>query len=132
LLGWLDQNDLMQVLQDSKLLIFPSQYYEAGGTITVMQALASGTPVIVADTYADAGNLLDAGVGWTFENGNPADLARVVELALSDQAKLFAMRERARNLFERAHTAQDNYVQLMRIYSDATDFRNRKNNSIAN
>jgi len=49
LLGWLDQEDLGALLHRARALLFPARWQEPFGILGV-QALAQGTPVIVADS----------------------------------------------------------------------------------
>ena len=76
-LGEIPNPDVVGHLRHAEALIFPSEWPE-GLPITLIEALATGTPVL----YSDIGNftdlLDDAGCGASFVTGSPESLAETV------------------------------------------------------
>jgi glycosyltransferase involved in cell wall biosynthesis len=80
-LGWLGAEQLRDVLRASRALLFPSFWQEPFGILGV-EALAAGTPVIVADSggtsdWSDAGSL-------RVRPGRPEEMARAIARLGSD------------------------------------------------
>ena len=117
-LGPREHAEVLKLMRGSSLLVFPSTWYE-GLPMTVLEAFATGAPV-VASNLGGLSTLLEHGqTGLHFEPGNPGDLARVVNAALTDPQLLPKLRRAARELFERRYTAEANYRQLRHIYECA-------------
>lgn len=118
---WLGRRPMSEVyalMGEAMFLIFPSKWYETFGRVAV-EAFAKGTPVIAANIGAIA-ELVDSGrTGLHFRPGDSQNLAAQVEWALSHQTELTRMRREARAEFEAKYTAQNNYQQLMKIYTQA-------------
>jgi glycosyltransferase involved in cell wall biosynthesis len=117
-LGWRKSSEVLDYVGRAEMLIFPSGWYETFGN-TVMEAYARGTPVIASGHGAPAEIVADGRTGLLFRPGDASDLADKVRVALSDRARLDAMRLAARREFEMKYTAAQNYDQLMAIYHAA-------------
>ncbi|MBX3670116.1 MAG: glycosyltransferase [Rhodocyclaceae bacterium] len=74
----------------------PFKVCELVPPIKLVEALAMGKPVIVPDLPVFRDELGEQSAGWFFRAGDVADLARVIETALSDRSELAAMGARAR------------------------------------
>jgi glycosyltransferase involved in cell wall biosynthesis len=108
---------VMKVIANADFLIMPSVCYETFG-LAIAEAFACGTPVL-ASRIGSLNELVDEGVtGRKFNAGDPEDLARVARVMLADEVTLRRMRARARAYFEARLTEEQNYSQLMQIYSD--------------
>jgi glycosyltransferase involved in cell wall biosynthesis len=102
LLGYVDQERLAALYRSAACLVFPSRYEGFG--LPLIEAMASGTPVIAARTGALPEIAGDAAV--LVEPESPTALARGIEDALTDRERLIAAGlERAR-LFTWAETAR--------------------------
>lgn len=118
---WLGRKPLEEVydlMGEAMLLIFPSNWYETFGRVAV-EAFAKGTPAIAANIGAIGELIEDGRTGLHFRPGDPDDLAAKVEWALAHPGELAQMRQQARAEFEVKYTAQENYRQLMEIYTFA-------------
>jgi glycosyltransferase involved in cell wall biosynthesis len=89
LLGWQDAAGVRRHLRAARALVFPSIWYE-GQPLTVLEALALGTPVIVADGCAGRESVIDGETGLWFRHSDPVDLARALR-AMQDDARVTAM-----------------------------------------
>ncbi len=78
------------ILDEIDLLVIPSRWYE-NSPLVLLNALASHTPVVVADV-AGMTEFLEPGVnGWAFERGNADDLERVLRGILAQDGVLHEM-----------------------------------------
>lgn len=74
MLGWMDADAVQDRLRQARALVFPSVWYE-GQPLTVYEALACGTPVIVSDECAGREAVEDGENGFWFRSGDPDALA---------------------------------------------------------
>jgi glycosyltransferase involved in cell wall biosynthesis len=72
--GWRDAAGVQALMRQARALIFPSVWYE-GQPLTVYEALACGTPVIVSDACAGREAVTDGETGFWFRSGDPDALA---------------------------------------------------------
>jgi glycosyltransferase involved in cell wall biosynthesis len=86
LLGYVDQKRLAALYRGASCLVFPSRYEGFG--LPLLEAMASGTPVVAARTGALPEVAGDAAV--LVEAGSPVALARGIEEALADRERLVA------------------------------------------
>jgi glycosyltransferase involved in cell wall biosynthesis len=115
---WLGRRPLEEVcgcLGQAEALVFPSLWYE-GLPRTIIEAFATGTPVIASRLGAMAGLVDDGRTGLLFEPGNARDLAARVRRCMDDAGLRQRMRAAARAEFEAGYTAERNGRMLERIY----------------
>ncbi|MET0507228.1 MAG: glycosyltransferase family 4 protein, partial [Burkholderiaceae bacterium] len=118
LLGLKTGDEVMQWMAQSVALLLPSVWYE-NFPRTLVEAFAQGLPVI-ASRIGALGELIEHGkTGLLFAVGDPADLARQAQTALSDPQGMRRMGEAARRTYETHYTPEANYVTLMQIYDEA-------------
>lgn len=114
--GWVQAGDVMNHIATSRFLVNSSICYESFG-LTVVEALACGTPSIVPGhgampVIADAPH-----VGMTFEPSSGDDLARVLKEAVGSLETDWNRRSaEGRKRFEKRYTHQVNFDNLMAIY----------------
>ncbi|AYO84492.1 glycosyltransferase family 4 protein [Methylobacterium brachiatum] len=84
MLGWRDPAGVQALMRQARALVFPSVWYE-GQPLTVYEALACGTPVIVSDACAGREAVVDGETGFWFRSGDPDALAAHLR-RLSDDA----------------------------------------------
>ncbi len=83
LLGWKSSAEVKALMRDARALVFPSLWFE-GQPLTVLEAKAMGTPVIVSDGCAGREEVEDGVSGLWFESANADSLARALERAKDD------------------------------------------------
>jgi len=114
-LGRQPQEEVQKLMQNARMLVFPSVWYE-GFPMVIVEAYAVGLPV-VASNLGSLSSLVDPGrTGIHFRPGDPEDLAAQVEWAVTHPEKLGQMGREARREFEANYTAEANYRRLIEIY----------------
>jgi glycosyltransferase involved in cell wall biosynthesis len=104
------------LMQNARVLIVPSVCYETG-PLTVLEAFASGLPVIASDLGSMAERVAAERTGLLFEPGSATDLARKVRWVFGHPEAVDAMRAAAREEYETLYTAERNYQSLIEIYN---------------
>jgi glycosyltransferase involved in cell wall biosynthesis len=117
-LGRRSIHDVYDLLGNAFLNVFPSRCYETFGRVAA-EAFAKGTPVIASRHGAMADLVEDGRTGMLFEPGNHADLAEKIRVTLRHEGLHTTMRAEARRQYESHFTGQQNYQQLMDIYTQA-------------
>jgi glycosyltransferase involved in cell wall biosynthesis len=95
--------------------VFPSVWYE-GQPLVLLEALASGLPVIASDIGAMREMFAGSGAGILFPPGDSVALARLVEQLNSAPETLKAMSVAARSAFLGRYTADAGYESLIAAY----------------
>ena len=85
-LGMVAPQDKASVLASGTVYVAPNTGGESFG-IVLLEAMASGTPVVASDLEAFKRVLDNGNAGVTFENENSANLARVISDLLSNPAQ---------------------------------------------
>ena len=93
MLGWQSPERVRDLMRNARALVFPSVWYE-GQPLTVYEALALGTPVIVSDVCAGRESVEDGVNGAWFASGDPRSLAAVLQ-RLGDDATTKRMSRQA-------------------------------------
>lgn len=114
-LGRLSSEAVWQEMNSAVALVIPSIWYE-NFPRTIVEAFASGTPVIASRIGALADIVADGETGLLFEPGNAQDMADKLFWALNHPEQMAEMGCKARLKYEAEFTAEQNYVQLMAIY----------------
>jgi len=93
--------------------------------MTIIEAYATGLPVIAARLGSMTTLVRNRQTGLLFEPGSVADLVRTIEWAWEHEREVTAMGEIARKTFEDGYTPERNYEMLMAIYEQAKERRRR-------
>jgi glycosyltransferase involved in cell wall biosynthesis len=100
--------------------VFPSEWYETFG-LTIVEAFASGTPVLAAKIGAAAELVREGVTGQLFEAGSAASLrASALALMAADPRRL---RAAARLAYEDGFTPERNLARLLDIYGSVMPCR---------
>jgi glycosyltransferase involved in cell wall biosynthesis len=115
-LGNLTRGEVDQKMKDYQVLIFPSTWYE-GMPLTIVEAFASGLPVISSNFGAMASMIQHGYNGLHFEVGNANDLLDKLNYwrSLPEKEKE-NFRFNAQATYLQNYTAQENLRQLLEIY----------------
>lgn len=121
-LGFQPQVTVLSAMQQAEVLVFPSRWYE-GQPRTIIEAFATGTPVIASDLGAMQSLVDHQKTGLLFQPGDPDDLAAKVRWLWNHPDERREMGQAARAEYEAKYTAERNYDMLMQIYEDALAHR---------
>jgi glycosyltransferase involved in cell wall biosynthesis len=84
ILGWRRPEDVASLMRSARALVFPSFWYE-GQPLTVMEAKAMATPVVVSDGCAGREEIEDGVSGLWFKNGDAGSLAAALTRLKDDR-----------------------------------------------
>jgi glycosyltransferase involved in cell wall biosynthesis len=114
-LGRLPKKQVLALMKDASILIFPSLWYE-GFPMVFTEACATGLPVIASELGSMSSLITSDRTGLHFYPGNSEDLVAQVEWTLKHPVEFAQMRREVRAEFEGKYTAEQNYQMLMKIY----------------
>ncbi|CAH0351849.1 Phosphatidyl-myo-inositol mannosyltransferase [Aquabacterium sp. CECT 9606] len=117
-LGFLPLQDIMARMASAAFLVLPSVCYE-GFPRTLVEAYASGTPVIASRLGSMAELVADGRTGLLFNPGDAEDLAAKIEWAQSHPQEMIRMGQAARQEYEARYTPERNCAELIEIYRAA-------------
>ncbi len=107
--GWVERDALRDLYARAAVQVVPSRSEPQG--VVVLEALASGTPVIGSDVGGIAEMVSEGKNGWLVESDRPDLLANRMRAALADRERLESMRSAARESIGRF--ALDHFPDLL-------------------
>jgi glycosyltransferase involved in cell wall biosynthesis len=114
-LGHQPKARIFELMREAAFLVFPSSVYE-GFPMTLVQALATGLPVIASGHGSMAEIIRDGVTGYHFTPGDASDLAARVEWAFANRDELRRLGGGGRDEFLSTYTAERNYATLAAAY----------------
>lgn len=114
-MGQMPRNQAVATIRKARFLIFSSEWYE-NFPVTIVEAFASGTPVICSRLGAMQEIVEDRVTGLHFEPGNATDLAQKMDWAWEHASAMRTMGRAARADYETKYAWDKNYAQLIDIY----------------
>jgi glycosyltransferase involved in cell wall biosynthesis len=123
-LGLLPRSEVLVQMKSASVLVFPSECYETC-PLTILEAFATGLPVVGSDRGAIASIVRDGETGVLFNPGSAESLADKVIRLHHNPVLWQALRRNARAEFERLYSREGHYERLLGIYQAATDERSR-------
>jgi glycosyltransferase involved in cell wall biosynthesis len=115
-LGYCARPRVYELMRNAALLVFPSEWYEAS-PLSVMEAMACGTPVLAADHGSLTEMIVPGKSGMLFPAGDAEGLVRSLESLFGSEDQLCDMRYSTRQYYESHFAPGPNYDALMAIYS---------------
>ncbi len=116
--GHLDTAELTDLVQHAAFTVVPSEWYE-NYSMTVIESLASGTPVIGASIGGIPEQVKDGWNGLLFPPGDAEALASRITTLLDDPATAVEMGRRGRDQVDTINSPESHYDQTMRAYYQA-------------
>jgi glycosyltransferase involved in cell wall biosynthesis len=117
--GLLPHEEVFRAMASAQALIFPSTWYE-NQPLTILEAFASGVPVIASRLGAIPELVREGETGLLFEPGDAADLATKVRWASENAAAMREMGEKARAVYQAEYSPEFSIETLLRLYEAAT------------
>lgn len=112
-LGYLQKEEMRDKFYHAKAVIMTSQCYEAFA-MTIAEAYSYGVPVIAGRVGNMEGMVKEGVTGMKFTYDSAEDLA--VKVRQFNQMELAALKQNARDFYERRLRPEDNYRKLVGIY----------------
>lgn len=119
-LGEIPHPQILEQMRGAQFLVCPSTWYECF-PLVIVEAYASGLPVIASDLGALAELITPEYTGLLFKPGNSEDLAAKTRWITAHTDRLKIMRRNARAEYETRYTADRNYQILTSIYDQALE-----------
>jgi glycosyltransferase involved in cell wall biosynthesis len=116
-LGRVSNDQVLNLMQDAMMLLFPSEWYE-NFPVTIIEAFAAGLPIIASNIGNTATLIQDRQTGLRFKPGDAADLAGQVKWMTQHSEAREKMRIAVRKIYEQEFSPQQNYYLLRTIYED--------------
>jgi glycosyltransferase involved in cell wall biosynthesis len=118
MLGWKGPRVVAALMRAARALVFPSVWYE-GQPLTVQEALAMGTPVIVSDVCAGREAVTHGVNGLWFRSNDVGSLAGAIE-RLGDDRTAARMASAAYAAYWAKPLTLDRHIDaLTQVYADA-------------
>ena len=115
-LGFRRRDEVYAVIGSAEMVVVPSECYE-GFPVTVLEAMACGTPV-VASRLGGLAEVVEEGItGTTFTAGDPQDLAAAVVRLRGERNLLPFLRTRCRLHFEQNYSGEHARTALLDVYA---------------
>jgi len=115
MLGWRAPEEARAAMRAARALVFPSLWPETQG-MTALEALAMGTPVIVADGCAAREWVTPEVSGLWFRSGDPASLAEALRRIADDDLALRLSRGAHDAFWRDPPTPEAHVADLLAIY----------------
>jgi glycosyltransferase involved in cell wall biosynthesis len=113
--GFMDGEDLCQAYASSDIFVFPSTTDTFGNVI--LEAQASGLPVVVTDEGGPKENLIPGETGFVIPASDEKQFASVLMGLIDDPDRLGRMKENARRYSE-GRSFEKAYIELWDSYRD--------------
>ena len=117
LLGHQSPQEVSRLMSKTQFLVVPSECYEAGLPIVILEAFSHGIPVLASRLGAMQELVKEGMTGMLFEAGNAKDLSEKIAWLLARPGDCLRMGQEARKVYLARYTPDKNYSQLMQIYS---------------
>lgn len=114
--GWVSREQVTQYLKASRVLVFPSLWYETEG-LSVIEAAALGVPAIVSDTSAARLSIAEGVTGLCFAGADETDLTRAMRTIAADDALVGRMGQAAHDRYwQHPRTLERHVSELEAVY----------------
>lgn len=117
-LGWKTPEEVRVLMRGARALVFPSLWYE-GQPLTVLEAKAMGTPVLVSDGCAAREEIEHARTGLWFKSNDVEALATALETAKDDALIESMSRAAYESYWAHPPTIEAHVERIVEVYRTA-------------
>ena len=103
MLGFIPNENLPELYASSSLFVMPSLYCESFG-VTLLEAMASGRPVIASNVGGIPEVVKDGVTGLLFKRGDAEDLAEKIIMVLSDRSLAQSLASNAKEIVKERYS----------------------------
>lgn len=115
-LGFVSGDPLWKLLREARAIVLPSEWYE-NAPMSVLEAYASGKPVIGARIGGIPEMVMEGETGWLFESGSVVELAeKLADVQSHPGAVISAMGQAARRVVEDRFNERQYLNAMLRLY----------------
>lgn len=118
LLGAIDNEDLPHYYACSDIFVLPSKNGE-GFPLVVLEALASGVPVLATRSGGHVEILESSNHGFVVEPNNPQQMANILKEVIEKPKRLAAMKRTSRKFAEQSLSWEKNVGDLQNLFDKA-------------
>lgn len=119
--GQVSQSDLPRFYHAADLYLSAS--HSDGSSVSLMEALGCGCPVLVSDIPGNREWITPGQEGWLFSDGDETSLADGILHAAQMPSEIINMRSKARVLAEERADWSKNFKKLVNAYTMAVDIK---------
>jgi len=116
--GWIEPSSLPDFYHASDLFVSPS--HSDGTSISLLEAMACGKPVLVSDIPSNREWVTPKYTGNLFADGSVSELKEKL-LSMASEPRLEEYGRQARQLAEKCANWQENFAKLLTAYQMAVD-----------
>jgi len=116
-LGFQPRSEVIELMRGAAFLVIPSEWYE-GFPVTLLEAFATGTPLVVSAIGALDELVTSEQHGLKFTAGDAASLRASAVRLLADEPLRVTMRHANRRLFEELYSREPSLASLLSIYEE--------------
>lgn len=118
---WLgNRSDMDVLMQEADIMVYPS-YYREGVPRVLLEASASGLPIITCDSVGSRDTVEDGVNGFLVPPQSPAQIAEKIDRLLSDTPLRIRMGKESRRIAIRDYSLTDVVRAHLAIYSSLLD-----------
>lgn len=121
--GQMEKNMVTEHMKRCKAFICPSIWYE-GAPLTIIEAFATGTPVIASKLGSMAESITDGVNGLHFNAGDANDLCAKIRLLIAETENNSLFYKNARQTYLEKYHAGIHYNAILKIYENAVTGKN--------
>jgi len=116
--GQMEKKQVSEYMKKCKAFICPSIWYEVA-PLTIIEAFATGTPVIASRLGSMAETIIDGFNGLHFTAGDADDLRKKIELFMKATEQHSMFYKNARQTYQEKYHEDIHYKAVLKIYEDA-------------
>ncbi|MCP4689484.1 MAG: glycosyltransferase family 4 protein [Desulfobacterales bacterium] len=122
LLGFRSGDDLKKLIRDCMFSVIPSEWYE-NGSISLLESLAYGKPVVGADIGGIPEHLTHGEDGLVFRSRDPGDLSEKINWMLENSDQLVRMGKNARKRVDGIYSQESHVDKIIELYESVLNGR---------
>jgi len=116
--GYKTGQELKDIFRNALFIIFPSEWFE-NAPMSILEAFASGKPVIGSNIGGIPEMLIDGETGLLFDLKDDNDLKEKIDFLLSHPSLITEMGKNGRQMVEKEYSPRVHYRRLMKVYQEA-------------
>jgi glycosyltransferase involved in cell wall biosynthesis len=115
IIGKISEEAKIHLFKESDVFVLPSLWYE-NQPLTIIEAMASGLPVIGSNVGGIPEMIIDGKTGYLFRRGDGDDLSAKLEVLISDPEKRKTFGDSARNISYEKYDIHQNTRHILKLY----------------